>query len=789
MIIPDRMRKYRLIPLQPYTKKASKPWANDIQYNLDDHSTATGYAIDTERSNLIVIDCDVKDDLDGIGTYLDLATTESGNLPSTFTVESASGGLHFYYNNPTGAVVKSSVSKLGPGIDVRAKGGYIVGPGSTVKLEDGSEGTYTMEDPDAPIEDAPEWLLALLIEKGDAAGRKSPTDDKPSTKQKPSSSKAGARSEAMTPERKIALSWAEAKVKEAREGTRQSTLNTVSYFMGAKRVPESKARELIDLAVGGGLPVDEAERTFSRGYGDGLKEEELTFEQVVTSYNIRTGIASMNDPLDTGYYAHHNLARNFYEERARDFLFWSVNESWYAYVEDEGRWVRIGNNEMFLHMDTYLDDLVIKIRTKHPKITSAILRQQEKLWNKAFVEQVTGSASWAFMNTNEQLFDADRNLINCKNGIVNLKNGELLPHDRERYIIGYIPVEYHPDATDEYCDKLLESVPDDSREFLQLFAGQSLTGHQPSTQVALFLHGRGSNGKSTFLDLMMKTSGDYGRLQAPSVLLSEKNGGDKFALSDIEGLRLAVVEELPNAKVLDTTALKRLVGTSSITSRRLYENNRSFTNQATVFVTCNRLPMINETGDGAWRRVVVISFPYSYKKTKAAIKGVNDRLGSPRVLYAAQNRAATAEAFLAWRVKGAVRWFKNVMAEAELPSEVERTTQEWNENNDIMLSWFNNTFTTKNQGNTFVTMEDLWLSYNEYATGRGNTTVSMRYFVESFTNHSVFSDNRLVYKKSARVTKNIVRSAYSPLDTSGFKAKPLGEKVFYVMGLAFNATS
>lgn len=781
MNIPDRMQDYRLIPLRPNTKIAAVTWKNDTQYNMYDYPQATGYAIDTERSGLIVIDCDVKQEESGVDAYLNLSIEESGEMPSTLSVKSPSGGLHFYYSNPKGATVKSTVSKLAPAVDVRATGGYIVGPGSTITKEDGSTGTYTIQNNGAAIEPAPTWLLDLLVEKeinnAVATGKVLTTPEK-----NDDGGKRAKRGGSMNPEKVIALAWGLEIVENAVEGERQSTLSTVSYFLGRKRVPENRAQEIIDLAIQGGLSRVESERTFHKGYEEGLKEDELAFDQVVTSYNARTGTSSRNDPMDTGYYTHHNLAHNFRDAYPYDYIYWSVDRCWYAYQEDEGYWASISDEEMGLIMDRYLDDLIVKIRTKHPKITSTILRQQEKLWNKSFVEQVIGAAKWAFMNTSSSLFDKDRNLINCKNTVVNLKTGEALEHDRGYYMTKCIPVDYIEDAEDTMCNSILESIPAHSRSFMQLMAGQALTGHQPGTQVALFLHGRGSNGKSTFIDLMMRTSGDYGRLQSPSVLLSEKNGGDKFALADIEGLRLAVVEELPNAKVLDTGALKRLVGTREITARRLYENNRTFINSSTIFITCNRLPMVNETDEGTWRRALVINFPYSYKKTKAQIKGENDRLGSPAVLYAAQNNDATAEAFLAWRVRGARRWFKNAMLEAEVPQEILDATAEWNENNDIMLSWFNNTFTMT--PGSFVTMDDLWHSYNDWATGKGNSPVSMRFFVENLLNHSVFSDNRLTYKKNARVTKLLKQSQYKPMN-DGYTSRTVGTHASYITDIKF----
>lgn len=54
---------------------------------------------------------------------------ERGLTPRTALVRTGSGGKHLYYRHP-GAPVHNSQSRLGPGIDVRGDGGYVVAPPS-----------------------------------------------------------------------------------------------------------------------------------------------------------------------------------------------------------------------------------------------------------------------------------------------------------------------------------------------------------------------------------------------------------------------------------------------------------------------------------------------------------------------------------------------------------------------------------------------------------------------------------------------------------------------------------
>lgn len=79
---------------------------------------------------LVVIDLDVKNGKNGIRELCDrLGVAEAELLAETIAVSTPTGGLHFYYKS--GAGYASGVGVL-PGIDVRAAGGYVVGPGSVI---------------------------------------------------------------------------------------------------------------------------------------------------------------------------------------------------------------------------------------------------------------------------------------------------------------------------------------------------------------------------------------------------------------------------------------------------------------------------------------------------------------------------------------------------------------------------------------------------------------------------------------------------------------------------------
>src|SRR3990172_3681801 len=99
---------------------------------------------------LLVVDVDVKGGKNGFDELLRLELA-GWELPDTVYQSTPTGGRHYLYR--VSSPVRQGANILGSGLDVRSKGGYVVATGSTV---DGAEyrGIF-----DAPIADAPQWLI------------------------------------------------------------------------------------------------------------------------------------------------------------------------------------------------------------------------------------------------------------------------------------------------------------------------------------------------------------------------------------------------------------------------------------------------------------------------------------------------------------------------------------------------------------------------------------------------------------------------------------------------------
>lgn len=78
-------------------------------------------------SGLLVLDIDKKKGKDGFATLKAAGYDIPDDAPR---VRTPSGGMHVYFRMPPDIDIRSAPHKVGPGVDVRANGGYVIAPPS-----------------------------------------------------------------------------------------------------------------------------------------------------------------------------------------------------------------------------------------------------------------------------------------------------------------------------------------------------------------------------------------------------------------------------------------------------------------------------------------------------------------------------------------------------------------------------------------------------------------------------------------------------------------------------------
>lgn len=249
---------------------------------------------------------------------------------------------------------------------------------------------------------------------------------------------------------------------------------------------------------------------------------------------------------------------------------------------------------------------------------------------------------------NVQSFDADEHLIACRNGIVDLRTGQLRSFQRTDHVTKNTNVLYDPQASAEVWDKFLYTSTEGDVEmmrYLQLAAGYTLTGSS-SLECFMILSGPPASGKSTFLDALHAAMGTYATsTQSDTFMYKRGQTTPKDELARLAGMRLVSVSEVRQGESFNEALIKQLTGGDKVTARFLYRDAFEFTPQMKIWLATNYDPDTRDTA--MWRRIKKISFKHS----------VPPEHRDPRVKQVLRDPEAGGRAVLAWAVQGAIMWY------------------------------------------------------------------------------------------------------------------------------------
>lgn len=208
-------------------------------------------------------------------------------------------------------------------------------------------------------------------------------------------------------------------------------------------------------------------------------------------------------------------------------------------------------------------------------------------------------------------------MLNCANGMVDLRNGELLPHAPEYMSYVQVSVAYEPDtATPVYDAWLRQSLRQDAHSEADLdalvadieeTAGTMLDPSRTPSK-ALFLFGKSRSGKSTFLRLLRAVAGS----KNTSAVTLHNLATDPFAAANLYGKMLNVAADLSNKHVDDLSLFKMITGEDVVQANRKYGNQFEFTNQCLVAFSANDLPTVSEASRAYAERMKPFEFPNSF---------------------------------------------------------------------------------------------------------------------------------------------------------------------------------
>jgi putative DNA primase/helicase len=315
--------------------------------------------------------------------------------------------------------------------------------------------------------------------------------------------------------------------------------------------------------------------------------------------------------------------------------------------------------------------------------------------------------------------DRDPWLLNCNNGTLDLRTGQLREHRREDLITKLAPVDFDPIATaptfEAFLRDILPSEP--VRRFVQRVIGYALNGTTEEHKLPIF-YGCGANGKGTLLNVILDVVGDYG-MQAANELLMARQNSHPTDQADLFGKRFVTNQETEEGQRLNESLVKQMTGGDRIRARRMREDFWQFEPTHTLFLATNHKPIIRGTDNAIWRRLRLVPFTVEIPEDK------QDRKLPARL-------REELPGILAWAVRGHMDWLRNGLGE---PEEVKAATSAYRSEMDMLKDFIEDRCVVN--ADMRVVAGELYEAYESWCVTNGERELSQTVFGKKLTERGI----------------------------------------------------
>ena len=547
----------------PLTKNGFKDASSDeqtINAWWDKHPDANIGLPTGKTNNLVVVDVDVKNDVGGMASLKQLQD-ECGEF-DTRVVHTPSGGLHFYFNYPDGVDAIKNRTNMMPGIDIRADGGYVIAPGSSVYGN-----YYEFDDVDKEIAELPQKLQELLISNR-------------------VSSNAGFDGEYEVSAGKVMFGVEQG-------GRNQSVFRLASKLRG-EDVPLDVAKSQILIAAHNcnpSLPESEALRCLDSAY---------------SLYQ-----PNPKNPTDSGNAI--RLVKLFgvdirYVYEFKKWIHWNGS-----------RWIFDEDGYMFrLAKETARSISQEAANETDESRRRALIQHALKSENKQQLDSMIQVAKTEEgMTISQSQLDQDKYLLGVVNGVINLRTGGLIDNSKESMITKRCGTVFNPNAVCPQWLHFVNEITGDNKElanYLKKIVGYSLTG-ETKEQLFFFLHGNGANGKSVFVNTIQDMLGDYSMQTPVSTIMTRGKGSINNDIARLRGARFVNTTETEEGSRFNESEVKLITGGDMISARFLHKEYFEYRPQFTLWISGNHKPVPGDSYS-IWRRLILIPFDVRFSEDK-----------------------------------------------------------------------------------------------------------------------------------------------------------------------------
>lgn len=266
--------------------------------------------------------------------------------------------------------------------------------------------------------------------------------------------------------------------------------------------------------------------------------------------------------------------------------------------------------------------------------------------------------------------DADPWSLNTPAGILDLRTGQMRPHDQ---------MELHTKVTaatpggdcPQFLATLKRAQPDPLvREYLQRFCGYALTGSSRE-HVLAFWHGGGRNLKGTIAHAIRRAMGDYGLEIAAETLMESHHDRHPTELAVLRGARFVVGSEVDTGRSWNESRLKRLTGGDPISARYIGKDLFEFEPSHTLLIVGNSKPGLRQVDEAIRSRLHLVEFAVTIPEAE-------------RDTAMPEKLVAEYGGILNWALTGCIDWNARGLP---APESVKVSTAAYLAGEDMIQSW------------------------------------------------------------------------------------------------------
>jgi putative DNA primase/helicase len=319
-------------------------------------------------------------------------------------------------------------------------------------------------------------------------------------------------------------------------------------------------------------------------------------------------------------------------------------------------------------------------------------------------------------------YDRDPFLLTVANGTLDLRTGKLRGCHPGDLITRATDIRYSPLAQCRRWSEFLEEIfLGDHKliEFVRRAVGYSLTG-DVREQCLFILYGGGANGKSTFLEILLKLVGTHAAVTSFSTFLVHTTPGTpRNDVAKLHGARLVKAAESQKQAALDEATVKEVTGGDTISARFLFREFFDFKPQFKIWLATNHRPAIHGTDDAIWRRIRLIPFRQQFmgRKQDPALR---------------EKLEAELSGILSWAVAGCLEWQRVGLGKAPA---IEAATLNYRQESDHVGRFLNERCSARPQDHS--PGKELFEAYVEWCGLSGEKPESNNIFAKALAERGI----------------------------------------------------